>query len=211
MLYDITVLVSEDTPPWPGDSPFLCNWSALIADGSSVNLSTVSGSPHVGTHADAPVHVKDGWSSSEHLPVAPFIGRATVVDVADITGEISAAQLVERAPSGELERVLLRTGRCVADGAFPEDWPTLSSGAIKHLVEVANVQLVGVDAPSVDPRESKSLSNHVDIFSNGAYILENLDLRSIEPGVYELVALPLRIAGLDAAPVRAFLRPVSQD
>jgi arylformamidase len=69
------------------------------------------------------------------------------------------------------------------------------------------MKLLGVDAPSVDDRESKTLQNHIDIFRAGAYVLENLDLRAIEPGVYELVALPLRVAGLDAAPVRAFLRP----
>ncbi len=207
MLYDISILVQEDTPQWPGDAPFQCNWTALIAGGSAVNLSTTSGSPHVGTHADAPLHVCDGWKASEDLPVAPFIGRATVIDVSDITGEITAQEIIDRAPVQELERVLLRTGCSISDGVFPERWPVLSQEALYHLIGVGRLKLLGVDAPSVDERESKTLSNHVNLFTAGAYILENLDLRAIDPGVYELVALPLRVAGLDAAPVRAFLRP----
>ncbi len=207
MLYDISILVQEDTPQWPGDAPFQCNWTALIAGGSAVNLSTTSGSPHVGTHADAPLHVCDGWNASEELPVAPFIGRAMVIDVSDIEGEISKDQILERAPAEEFERVLLRTGCCIASGEFPGAWPVLSRDALYHLLGIGNMKLLGVDAPSVDDRESKTLNNHVNLFTTGAYILENLDLRAIEPGVYELVALPLRVAGLDAAPVRAFLRP----
>jgi arylformamidase len=130
-----------------------------------------------------------------------------VVDVADIAGEISEEELLKRLPSSELERVILRTQCTVASGSFPARWPTLSSMALSHLLATGNMKLLGVDAPSVDDRESKTLQNHIDIFRSGAYVLENLDLRAIEPGVYELVALPLRVAGLDAAPVRAFLRP----
>ena len=207
MLYDISICVGEETPPWPGDAAFRCSWTSLIADGSSVNLSTTSGSPHVGTHADAPLHVSDGWNSSEEIPIAPFIGRATVVDVSDLSDEISREQFLERSPSNEVERVLLRTGRSVAQGEFPDTWPFLSNDALLHLLGIGNMKLLGVDAPSVDSRASKSLENHTSIFTTGAYVLENLDLRAIEPGVYELVALPMRVAGLDAAPVRAFLRP----
>jgi len=207
VLYDISILVDEDTPPWPGDAAFSCSWTALIAGGSTVNLSTTSGSPHVGTHADAPLHVCDGWNASEELPVAPFIGRATVIDVADLSGAISLDQLKERTHGKELERVLLRTGRTIADGEFPREWPWLSNDALTHLLGLGNMQLLGVDAPSVDARDSKTLHNHASIFTTGAYILENLDLREIGPGTYELVALPLSVAGLDAAPVRAFLRP----
>jgi arylformamidase len=206
MLYDISILVDEDTPPWPGDSPFSCNWTALIADGSSVNLSATSGSPHVGTHADTPLHVEDGSAGSEELPIAPFIGRAAVVDVSDLEGAIPVSELTRRMPAQAVERVLLKTGRTIADGSFPESWPYLADDAVGHLVGQLNLQLLGVDAPSVDDRNSTTLANHHSLFGVRAYVLENLDLRAIEPGVYELVALPIRVAGLDAAPVRAFLR-----
>jgi len=204
-LFDISVLVEPGTPEWPGDVPFSCGWSARIAQGASVNLSHIAGSPHVGTHADAPLHVRDGWPASEGLPLDPFFGPALVLDVT-------------RAPDGPLsldaddprlagcERLLLRTDRTIADGAFPAAWPVLSAAAASRMA-AAGVKLVGVDAPSVDERESKTLEVHNALFSGGAYVLENLDLRGIGEGQYELIALPLRLGGLDAAPVRAVLLP----
>ena len=67
------------------------------------------------------------------------------------------------------------------------------------------LKLVGVDAPSVDDRHSKSLAVHKMLFSGNAFILENLDLRRILPGVYDLVAFPVKLMSMDAAPVRAVL------
>jgi arylformamidase len=106
--------------------------------------------------------------------------------------------------------VLLRTGRSIAGGEFPESWPTLSNEALLFLLGSGQMKLLGVDAPSVDDRHSKTLENHVNVFTLGCYVLENLDLREIDAGEYELLALPLRVAGLDAAPVRAFLRPAGR-
>jgi arylformamidase len=103
-----------------------------------------------------------------------------------------------------VERLLLRTGRSIAEGAFPADWPVLAPRTVEALT-ARGLLLVGVDAPSVDERESKTLEVHHAIFAGGACILENLDLRGIPEGEYELVALPQRLVGLDAAPVRAVL------
>ena len=80
-LRDISVVTGAGTPEWPGDTPFSCGWSARIADGSSVNLTAITSSPHVGTHADAPLHVKDGAPGAETLPLDAFIGPALVLDV----------------------------------------------------------------------------------------------------------------------------------
>jgi arylformamidase len=203
MILDVSVLVQRGTPEWPGDVPFTCGWSARIAQGASVNLSHTAGSPHVGTHADAPLHVRDGWPASDQLPLEPFFGPVLVLDVS-------------RAPAGTLpldaddprlagcERLLLRTDRTIADGEFPAAWPVLSA-ATAILLAVAGIKLVGVDAPSVDERESKTLEVHQALFGGGAYVLENLDLRGVTEGKYELIALPQRLGGLDAAPVRAVL------
>ena len=203
MILDVSVLVRPGTPEWPGDVPFSCGWSCRLADGASVNLSHTAGSPHVGTHADAPLHVRDGWPASDQLPLEPFLGPVTVLDVT-------------RAPAGTLaldaddprlegcERLLLRTDRTIADGVFPGGWPVLSA-ATAILLAAAGVKLVGVDAPSVDERESKTLEVHKALFGGGAYVLENLDLRGVAEGRYELVAPPQRLGGLDAAPVRALL------
>ncbi|HUQ83548.1 MAG TPA: cyclase family protein [Gemmatimonadaceae bacterium] len=204
MIRDISIALREGTPEWPGDTPYACRWASLIANGESVNVSAVIGSPHVGTHADAPVHVHDGWPGSHELPLDAFIGRAAVIDVTAVEGVIEAETL-EYDPAAHGERLLLRTGRTIAAGQFPADWPTLSEACVKTLLG-RGLRLLGVDAPSVDPRESKTLPVHHMLFSANAYILENLDLRRVPVGTYELIALPLKLMALDAAPVRAVLR-----
>ena len=207
MLRDITVVVRPGTPEWPGDTPYSCRWTARIADDASVNLSAATASPHVGTHADAPLHVSDGAAASHALPLAPFLGRAVVVSVDSTPGDVALAQIETRAKRRRIERLLLKTGRCVADGAFPDDWPALTEECALALVG-RGLRLFGVDAPSVDRRHSTELRVHHALFDHGAYVLENLDLRAVPDGEYELIALPMLLEGLDAAPVRAALKPV---
>jgi arylformamidase len=206
VLRDITVVVRPGTPEWPGDTPYSCRWTSRVADGASVNLSATTASPHVGTHADAPLHVKDGAAGSHDLPLAPFVGRAVVVTVDATPADVTVDQIEMRAKRRRIERLLLRTGRCIADGRFPEDWPALAEECALALVG-RGLKLLGVDAPSVDRRHSRELRVHHALFDNGAFVLENLDLREAADGEYELIALPLRLEGLDAAPVRAVLKP----
>lgn len=174
-----------------------------MAQGSSVNVSCLSGSPHVGTHADAPLHVRDGAAGSHTLPLAAFNGVAWVCDVQRLRGDLTLSRL--ELPSIPIERLLLRTGASIAHGSFPEVWPSLGAEALAALLD-RGLRLLAVDAPSVDERESKDLRNHHRLFDRGACILENLDLRDIDAGPYDLRALPVRYHGLDAAPVRALLR-----
>lgn len=214
MLHDISIPVSPTTPPWPGDTAFSCTWTWSIARGDSVNVGTITTSPHVGTHADAPLHVRDGARASESLPIAAFHGDAVVVDVSDVTGAISsdviAARTAHHASGDESlpPRILLRTGRSIAAGHFPDSWPALDATAATTLT-AAGVVLVGTDAPSVDPRESTTLDVHHAIFDAGACVIENLDLRNVAPGRYTLAAFPQLLVGADAAPLRAIL--VSRD
>jgi arylformamidase len=204
VLYDVSVAVRAGTPEWPGDAPFGCGWTARIADGSTVNLSSISGSPHVGTHADAPLHVHDGWPASDELPLEAFVGDALVLDVsASAAGPLGLGADDPRLAG--IERLLLRTGRTIATGAFPAAWPVLSVEAAVALA-ARGIRLIGVDAPSVDERDSRTLDVHRALFGGGAYVLENLDLRAVPEGRYELIAPPQRLVGLDAAPVRAVLR-----
>jgi len=204
VLYDISVAVRVGTPEWPGDAPFGCGWTTRIADGATVNLSSISGSPHVGTHADAPLHVHDDWPASDALPLAAFVGDALVLDVsAFASGPMPLAADDPRLAG--VERLLLRTGRTIADGRFPPDWPVLAPDTAATLA-ARGLKLVGVDAPSVDARENRTLDVHRALFGGGAWVLENLDLRAVPAGRYELIAPPQRLVGLDAAPVRAVLR-----
>ena len=206
-LHDISVLTGACTPEWPGDTPFSCGWTARVADGSSVNLTTITSSPHVGTHADAPLHVMDGGAGAESLPLEAFIGPALVVDVGAVPRDLGT-DWAARVPNGTV-RLLLRTGMSIAGGTFPADWPALSAEAAELLVR-RGLRLLGVDAPSVDRRESKTLAVHHALFRGGAQVLENLDLRGVAEGEYELAAAPVKWAGVDAAPVRAVLRSLTE-
>jgi arylformamidase len=201
---DISVELAMGTPEWPGDTPYTCGWTASIADGSSVNLSSLTTSPHVGTHADAPIHVQDGWPGAHELPLDAFYGPAVVIDVTSASGELSFADIEPAISQHRLERLLLKTGSGIAGGVFPESWPALSEQCARTLLGLG-LRLLGVDAPSVDSRESKNLAVHKMLFAGGAFLVENLDLRRIQPGAYELIALPLKVMALDAAPLRAVL------
>ena len=201
-LYDISVVTGARTPEWPGDTPYCCGWTARIGSESNVNLTAVTCSPHVGTHADAPLHVRDGGAAADALPLDAFIGRVLVIAV-DPTPNDLGLDLLDRVPNGTV-RLLLRTGVSIAGGEFPPDWPALAPETAVALAR-RGVRLVGVDAPSVDRRQSSDLAVHHALFDGGAFILENIDLRGVAEGRYELAAAPLKWAGADAAPVRAVL------
>lgn len=181
-----------------------------MARGASVNVSTITTSPHVGTHADAPLHVREGAAGAESLPLSAFIGPALVLDVTPFDGAITHASLqrVLRAAgiSESPVRLLLKTGRSIATGAFPAAWPWLDVECAAALAR-DGLLLLGVDCPSVDDRDSKTLSVHHALFDGGAHILENLDLSRAATGVYDLIAAPVKFGGLDAAPTRAVLLP----
>ena len=209
-LIDISVAMAATTPPWPGDVPFSCGWTCRREQGESVNLGVITSSPHVGTHADAPMHVESDWRASESLPVGVFVGECVVIALpADhpVTEDINQSLLSELLGSRPPARVLLRTGYSVAHGAFPANWPALTAEAARWLIE-HGVRLWGSDSPSADRRESKTLPVHHALFEGGAYLLENLALDQVPVGRYELLAQPLAVHGADAAPVRALLRPL---
>ena len=214
-LRDISIGVHEGIPEWPGDTAYGCRWTWTMAQGATVNVSALTSSPHVGTHADAPLHVKDGWPGAHELPLEAFHGPCVVIDVSAASGEVGL-QAVEAAARevgvgrDDIRRLLLRTGRTIAAGTFPEDWPTLSEHCAQALIG-RGLRLLGVDCPSVDARESKTLPVHHMIFGGNACVLENLDLRRVPSGRYDLLAFPVKLMGLDAAPVRAVLREPPSD
>lgn len=202
---DISIPMGASTPEWPGDQPFSCGWTQTLTRGGSVNLSAITTSPHVGTHADAPLHVRDGWPASHEVPLAPFAGPATVCRVDASLDTIEMQHLPALGATGRIERLLVRTDCSVAGGRFPERWPVMSLAAIRALLERGLV-LLGVDTPSVDARHSKTLDVHHALFGGGAFNIESLDLRGVDDGEYGLVAYPILLHGLDAAPLRAVLR-----
>ena len=211
-LRDISIPLGPGTPEWPGDTAYECGWASQIARGASVNVSAVRTSPHVGTHADAPLHVRDGWPGAHELPLDAFIGPALVLDATMVHDDDASLNLAildaiaeeEGVSLAGVERLLLRTGRSIAGGKFPAAWPAITEDAARELL-ARGLRLLGVDAPSVDPRESKTLPVHHMLFAGGAYNLENLDLRRVASGSYELLAPPVKMMNCDAAFVRAVL------
>lgn len=211
MLYDISIPLSAGTPEWPGDHRFECGWTCRIEREDSVNLAAITTSFHVGTHADAPVHVHSAWPASQGLELDAFMGPVRVIALPpqhDVTHDVDVEQLVDLLGGIVPPRLLLRTGESVAGGAFPTDWACLSPTAAAWLVH-QGLRLWGVDAPSVDRRESKTLPVHHALLGHNAFVLENLDLRDVPVGLYELIAPPLAVEGADAAPVRALLRGIA--
>ena len=203
-LIDISMPVSGATPEWPGDTPFSWSWALDIASGGSVNASRITTSPHVGTHADAPLPVRDSGSHVRELPLEYFTGRALVLGIEGAVRDVTWAELEDRIIEPP-ERLLLRTGVSIAGGNFPEDWPALDADCVRQLIG-RGLRLLGTEAPSVDRRDSKELATHHAIFDGGAVNLENLRLEGVAEGWYDLTALPAAFHGLDAAPVRAVLR-----
>lgn len=206
MIYDLSPRIAPGFPVWPGDTPFAARLTWRIDEGASVNLSAVTTTPHLGSHADAPFHSEANGATIADLPLAPYLGPCRVV-------EVPAEPLIEPHHLGDLDgadppRLLLKTNSMpplAAGRPFPERFSALSP-ALAHLLGERGTLLVGLDTPSVDPFDSKTLEAHHALAAGGVAILESLDLSQVPPGVYELIALPLNLAGLDASPVRAVLR-----
>lgn len=203
--YDITRTLSSRIAVWPGDQPFEARWSARIEEGSSVNVGALTLSTHTGTHVDAPLHYAAAGAPVDGYPLLQFIGPAIVVHIRE-TDVILPAH-VQGLDLRSTPRVLFRTrSSLVADDRWEPDFVSIHPDTITFLAE-RQVVLIGTDAPSVDPAESKTLPAHHALARHGIANLENLMLAEVPEGRYELVALPLKLEGLDAAPVRAVLLP----
>ena len=208
-IWDISRPLTNNLAPWPGDTPFRYELMWRLSETCSVNVGALSMSAHGGTHADAPFHFQGEGAAIDSVPLENYIGPAVVIDLAEKFSRaqpfIAIAHLEHARPQiVETRRVLLKTN-CFPDPARFPDWiPLLKSEAIAWLSEL-RVVLLGIDVPSVDPIEAKVLANHQALAGGKIAIIESLDLSEIEAGVYQFAALPLKIVGGDAAPVRALL------
>lgn len=200
---DISRPIHPGMPNWPGDTPAGFQLVATIPRGAAVNVGRLTMSIHTGTHADAPFHYNETGAKIDEVPVATFVGPARVVDIrghATITTGLLAAHDFSATP-----RVLFKSDSWPDPAVFPPGWPLMAAD-VPAWLGARGVKLVGLDVPSVDHRDSKDLPIHHACDTAGLVILENLDLRAVAPGVYELIALPLRIRGGDGSPLRAVLR-----
>jgi arylformamidase len=214
-IFDISRALSADLAPWPGDTPFHFELKWKMAEGATVNVGAVNMGVHNGTHADATFHFDESGDPIDRMPLDAYIGDAVVVDLTehfggtgdmvDRTRQIGVADL--EAFSASLEqapRLLLKTGVWNDSKVFP-DWIPVIARDVSEWLRERKVKLLGLDLPSVDPIEAKKLTNHHALAAARVAIIESLDLSQVEAGIYHFAALPLKIAGGDAGPVRAIL------
>ncbi len=202
-LWDISPLVSAEAPIFPGDEPYRLNWTATLSPSCPVNLSAITMSPHVGAHADAPLHYAAGAASSAEVDLDPYLGPCRVIHAIDC-GPLIQIEHLRHAAANLPARVLVRCCER-ADTVWNPDFSAYAPDTVAWLAS-RGVKLIGLDTPSVDPSSSKSLDSHQQLLRLDLRVLENLVLDEVAEGDYELIALPLKLAGACASPVRAVLR-----
>ena len=203
-LWDISPPVSAAAPVFPGDTPYSQEWAATIGPGCPVNVSAITLSPHVGAHADAPLHYDAAGAAIGEVPLAPYLGRCRVIHAIGV-GALVRPEHIAHALADLPPRVLVRTYEHAPLDRFDDALTAYAPETIEQLADLG-VLLVGIDTASIDPAASKTLDSHQVIRRRGLRVLENLVLDAVPAGDYELIALPLKWMLADASPVRAVLR-----
>jgi arylformamidase len=210
-IYDISVpIVPGETPVFPGDPGIEVSSFLSIERGDAANVTALNFGAHTGTHVDAPAHFIEGAPKLQTLSLEAFAGEARVVEIERDALAVEERHVTDETIKGAT-RVLFKTRNSAfwADprGRFREDFTYITPEAARALVS-RGVRLVGIDYLSVEKFGSEGFETHIELLSNGVVIVEGLDLRAVEPGIYELVCLPLKVAAGsgDGAPARAILR-----
>jgi arylformamidase len=200
MIYDISPPLTAKLAVWPGDVPLS---RKVLCHGDPVTLSALRATAHLGAHADAPCHYGRGAASIDQCPLDWYLGPCQVMRVKVARGQCVNPEMLPH--TIEAPRVLIATDTYLDPDQFDEDFAALAPELIKHL-KTNGVVLVGIDTPSVDVFAAKDLPTHHACLEHGVAILEGLVLREVPAGLYELIALPLKLVGFDGSPVRAVLR-----
>ena len=207
MIYDLSPPISPALAVFPGDTPASREVLLDLEAGAHLTLSTLRATVHVGAHADAPSHYARGAPAIDTRPLDLYIGPCQVMRVETRRHAMLQPEDLGRRPIGA-PRLLIDTGTFPDPGHFNEDFASLSPALVEHLHGLG-VRLVGIDTPSIDLPASKDLPSHQACFQRDMAILEGLVLAPVPEGLYELIALPLRLVGFDGSPVRAILRTLS--
>jgi arylformamidase len=203
-IWDISPPLGPGSPVFPGDTPYAQAWSATIGPGCPVNVGRITMSPHVGAHADAPLHYDPEGAAIGAIDLAPYLGACRVIHAID-RGPLVLWQHIEHAAADLPPRVLVRTYQHAPVQRWDPELAAYAPETIERLAALG-VRLVGIDTASIDPAQSKELPSHQVIRRLGLRVLENLVLDDVPEGDYELIALPLKLIAADASPVRAVLR-----
>ena len=201
-IWDISPPVDAQAAVFPGDTTYTQQLHFTLGPDCPVNVNAITLSPHTGAHADAPMHYAAGGLAVGALDLAPFLGPCRVIHCLN-AGPLVEPHHLAHALDNLPPRVLIRTATRAS-----QEWASFTALAPESVATLAikNVVLIGIDTPSVDPSDSKDLPAHKAFLRRGMAILEGLVLAGVEEGDWELIALPLKLKGFDASPVRAVLR-----
>jgi arylformamidase len=204
-LWDISPTISASLPVWPGDTRFAASATWEIGNGCPVHVSRMTMTTHLGAHTDAPSHYDPAGLAIDAVGLEPYLGPCRVIHCVGV--DYVRPEHVQRHLDGVPPRVLLRTYDKAPQHEWDANFAAIAPETIA-LLAAHDVILVGVDTASLDPQDSKTLDAHHMVRAHKMAILEGVVLDAVAPGDYELVALPLKLAGMDASPVRAILRPL---
>jgi len=204
-LIDVTVPLDANLPNYPGNTPFTLEPIKRLARGDSSNVSSLHMSAHAGTHVDAPRHFFDQGAGTDGLPLEMLLGRTRVIEITSRRG-IGADELAGVDLSEDV-RVLIKTSnsRLWGNAEFHQDYVGVTESGARHLIE-HGIKVVGVDYLSVEEFKKPGAPAHHVLLGGGTIVIEGLNLRDVETGIYEMICLPLRIVGADGAPARVVLR-----
>jgi arylformamidase len=206
-VWDISPAIGPGFPVFPGDTPFAQRWTWSIGPGCPVNVSEIVMSPHTGSHTDAPLHYDGAGVSIAEVSLETYLGACRVIHAIGVGPRVEPHH-IEGCLLDVPERVLLRTVDRARIDRWDPGFAAVAPDTIDRLHE-RGVRLIGVDTPSLDPADSKTLDSHQRVRRHAMAILEGLVLDAVPAGDYELIALPLKIRGCDASPVRAVLRELA--
>lgn len=205
MIYDITRTISPDLAVWPGDTPFGLSYLMHLDAGDAVNLTTLTTTAHLGTHADAYYHYEPLGAHPSAMPLESYIGLARVVTVTRKDGALMPEDFTHVDITGTQRLLIHSHVSDLDDHTWAETFPHLSVPLIEWLA-ASNIVLIGLDSPSVDAFTSTDLPCHHALYRHNMVNLESLLLRGVPDGEYELFAPPLKMDLACGSPVRAVLR-----
>ena len=196
------------TPVYEGDAPMTFTFLKDMRRGDALTLSSYAMGAHSGTHIDAPMHFVSGGASIDMVPLDPLVGAARVIDIADGIQVIDAAEL-ERHRWRGTTRVLFRTRssirRWMSSSSFHRDFAYIAPDAAQLLAD-AGVVLVGIDYISAEQFGAAVPRAHQILLGKGIPIVEGLLLAQVPAGEYDVIVLPIKVAGHEGAPARAIVR-----
>jgi len=206
-MYDISLLINDSLPVWPGDPSASLKRVQKISDGDPANVTALTTNVHVGTHIDAPCHFVDGAPGIDSIPIELLIGEGQVVEIPEAVREIDVDILTRVGIKYGIQRVVFKTSNSRfwdrKDPEFHKDFVGLNEGAARYLID-RGVRLVGIDYLSVAPF-TNVVPTHIALLEAGVAIVEGLNLTDVPAGLYQVICLPIKLDGSDGAPTRAVL------